>query len=65
MKGILRASIFTILMYGTGKGVHAKFWAEDGPFHTSARSGANIIIIASHSVSPHDSYNQVVAHDIL
>jgi hypothetical protein len=30
--------------------VHDRFWAEDGPFHKSTCLGAEVIIIASHSV---------------
>lgn len=51
IKSIIMGHTFTILLYGTGKAQHDHFWAADGPYHTAKLSGANIIIIASHSVS--------------
>jgi hypothetical protein len=50
MKSLIKGNTLNILLYGTGKNVHDRFWAEDGPFHKSTCSGAEVIIIASHSV---------------
>ena len=52
LKTLFNPKYFKVLLYGTGKSVHDTFWSEDGPFHnTKQEVFANVVIIASHSVS--------------
>lgn len=50
LKVLFKCGSYDILIYGTGKAVRERFWAPNGPFHSSKHT-ANRIIIASHSVS--------------
>jgi SNF2 family DNA or RNA helicase len=50
LRVLLKPKSFDILMYGTGKALHDKFWAPDGPFHMSKHPARQKIIVASHSV---------------
>lgn len=54
LKTLFNPKYFKVLLYGTGKSVHDSFWSEDGPFHNTKKEvSANVVILASHSVSIH------------
>lgn len=50
LETVFKPRSFDILEYPGGKAQREQFWAPDGPFHSSI-SGANLIILAPHSVS--------------
>jgi TATA-binding protein-associated factor len=60
LKTLFNPKYFKVLLYGTGKAVHDSFWSEDGPFHnTKEQVCANVVIVASHSVS-----SKIVCHPL-
>ena len=57
LKILLKPNMFDILVYGSGKSLHEKFWADEGPYHSSKLSPCHQIIIAPHSIGCFPFFN--------